>query len=597
MIDASTVLYSMDIRWERDVVAARQRARQIADQLGFDVQEQTRVATACSEIARNAFQYAAGGKVDFLLQMDPPQQFVIVVSDHGKGIADAKRILDGRYRSPSGMGLGIIGAKRLMDSFEIESDATGTRVSMAKKLPRKASAIRQEQLTRILNVLTSEQVDDIVAELQQQNRELLRTLEQLRLRQAELDRLNRELDDTNRGVVALYAELDERAGVLQRTSELKSHFLSNMSHEFRTPLNSIISLSQLLLDRVDGVLAPEQEKQVSYIRQSADSLLELVNDLLDMAKIEAGKATVRVEEFSIEALFGALRGMLRPLTKSSNVKLLFESSPELPTLSTDETKVSQILRNFISNALKFTVCGEVRVSAHRGPYDTIVFDVADTGIGLAAKDLDYIFEEFTQIENPMQIGTKGTGLGLPLTRKFAELLGGRVQVKSELGKGAVFSAILPRIYHEQETQTPVQRVGAVSDGRPQILIVDDDEISRYLLRSLIGGNFHVRAAENGADALRLIVENPPDVVFLDLVMPELSGFEVLNSAKSDPRTASVPIVIHTSMVLDGAQREQLLQQAVAIVPKHSVSREESISHIREALRLAGVDPAQPGESK
>lgn len=262
-------------------------------------------------------------------------------------------------------------------------------------------------------------------EVQQQNRELLRTLEELRARQTELAQLNRELEDTNRGVVALYAELDERADYLQRASELKTRFLSNMSHEFRTPLNAILSLSRLLLDHSDGELSTEQEKQVTFIQRSAEDLSVLVNDLLDLARVEAGKIVVRAGEFEVSTLFSALRGMLRPMLVGNSVDLVFEDTAGLPVMYTDESKISQILRNFISNALKFTERGEVRVSAAlTEDGQAVLFSVADTGIGIASEDHELIFEEWTQVDSPLQRKAKGTGLGLPLSRKLSELLGG-----------------------------------------------------------------------------------------------------------------------------------------------------------------------------
>ena len=192
----------------------------------------------------------------------------------------------------------------------------------------------------------------------------MRTLEELRARQDELAQLNRELDETNRGVVALYAELNDKADFLQRASELKSHFLSNMSHEFRTPLNSILALSQILFDRMDGDLSREQEKQVTFMRGSAQDLTDLVNDLLDLAKVEAGKVTIRAANFKADGL----RRAARHVAAVAGAELFGESgvrgSPDFPELYTDEAKVSQVLRNFISNALKFTERGEVRISAH-----------------------------------------------------------------------------------------------------------------------------------------------------------------------------------------------------------------------------------------
>ena len=180
--------------------------------------------------------------------------------------------------------------------------------------------------------------------MREQNRELIQALEDIRKREEESRELTRELGDTNRGVVALYAELDERNEQLRKASELKTRFLSNMSHEFRTPLNSILALSRLLLDRIDGDLAPEQERQVGYIRRSAEALLEMVNDMLDLAKVEAGKVDVRPIPFTVPDLFGALRGALKPLLTNPSVELVFEAAKECPELYTDEAKVSQILR-------------------------------------------------------------------------------------------------------------------------------------------------------------------------------------------------------------------------------------------------------------
>ena len=265
-----------------------------------------------------------------------------------------------------------------------------------------------------------------------------------------MERLNQELEDINRGMVTLYTELDEKAKELRHADEMKTRFLSNMSHELRTPLNSIFALSSLLLDRADGELTSEQEKQVDFIRKEAASLSELVNDLLDSAKIQAGKAELHPLEFEAANLFSALRGMLRALLVNESVKLVFEEPEGVPLLYTDEAKVSQILRNFISNALKFTERGEVRVSTR---YDedggTVTFSVNDTGVGIGPQDQERIFEEFTQLENPAQSQFKGTGLGLPLCRKLAELLGGRIDLESELGVGSKFSLTLPLRYQPE----------------------------------------------------------------------------------------------------------------------------------------------------
>jgi signal transduction histidine kinase len=434
-------LIRIDLRSERDVVACRQLARRIAAGIGFDTQDQTRISTAVSEIARNAQRYARGGSVTFSIS-DEESMLGVEVRDTGPGITDLDSILRGKYVSTTGMGLGLIGVQRLMDEFDVKTGPSGTTVSFCKKLGRLPPP--RAVLQKLSDEIRRELDPNPMEELQRQNNELMRALDELRNKQLELADLNRELEDTNRGVVALYAELDEKAVALQRASEAKSRFYSSMSHEFRTPLNSIISLSRLLLDRLDGDLTGEQERQVKLIQRSARELSEIVDDLLDLAKIEAGKIPVRPHAFSVGHLFGALRGVLRPLVEKATVQLDFDEAHANEQLFTDESKLTQILRNFISNALKYTEHGQVHVSVKLEPDDRMCFSVRDTGIGIAEKDIERIFEEFAQVENPLQRKVKGTGLGLPLSRRLAELLGGHVSVESELGKGSNFSVTIPR---------------------------------------------------------------------------------------------------------------------------------------------------------
>ena len=309
----SAPILTIALRTERDVVQARQRARELAALLGFDNQDQIRLATATSEMARNAFRYAKDGKVTFNVGAEPPQHLEVSVSDSGPGIEKLDEIMEGRYRSETGLGMGIIGTKRLMDHFSIKSQPSGTSVEMSKRLPRGVGLLTGTSVHEISQTLRAREPENPYGEIERQNQELLKTLQELRSRQDELMLLNRELEDTNRGVVALYAELDERADYLRRASELKTKFLSNVSHEFRTPLNSIISLARLLMQRMDGDLSGEQEKQVRYIESSARDLQEMVNDLLDLAKAEAGKIKIRTKEFEVDELFSALKGMLKPL--------------------------------------------------------------------------------------------------------------------------------------------------------------------------------------------------------------------------------------------------------------------------------------------
>ncbi|UQS16046.1 sensor histidine kinase KdpD [Pseudomonas sp. HS6] len=261
--------------------------------------------------------------------------------------------------------------------------------------------------------------------------------------QSETAALREELDETNQGVLALYAELDTQAEQLRQASDLKSRFLSYMSHEFRTPLGSILSINSLLADELDGPLSPEQHKQVAFVSTAARELSDMVDDLLDLAKIEAGRITISPAWFDMFDLFAALRGMFRPIVDASAVDLIFEEPVGLPRLYTDDKKLAQILRNFISNSLKFTTRGEVRVSARLEGQDKVRFAVSDTGIGIAPELHGALFEDFSQVDSPLQKRLRGTGLGLSLCKRFAALLGGEVGMDSAPGVGSTFFVIIP----------------------------------------------------------------------------------------------------------------------------------------------------------
>jgi signal transduction histidine kinase/CheY-like chemotaxis protein len=544
-------LLTIAIRHEQDVVVARQRAREIARIVGFDGQDQTRIATAVSEIVRNAFRYAKGGKVEFALEgASTPQLLLIRVRDQGPGIADLAHVMSGQYQSTTGMGVGILGAHRLMDQVEIDSKpGVGTDVLLTKILPARAPLINQAHFTRITSQLSTSVTGDPLGELQEQNRELVRALGELRERQDELMNLNRELEDTNRGVVALYAELDEKADHLRRADEMKSRFLSNMSHEFRTPLNSIRALSRLLLDRVDGDLSLEQSKQVGFISKASEDLTALVDDLLDLAKIEAGKIEVRPIEFSVGNLFSALRGMLRPLLVGDAVRLIFDEPDAAMTLFNDEGKVSQILRNFISNAIKFTEAGEVRVSAQLSEdRRTVSFCVSDTGIGIAPEDQGRIFDEFTQLHSPLQGRVKGTGLGLPLCRRLAHLLGGDVSVNSERGVGSVFTATVVANF-EVSGATASQPVDTTVElGRSPVLVLDDDAETRLIYeKHLRDSRYQPLSARNLREARELMKRTRPQAILLDIQLRGEDTWRWLSELKSDPATASIPVIVVTSV--------------------------------------------------
>ena len=556
-------LATVRIAAEHDVVSARQRARDIAAALGFDVTGQTRLATAVSEIARNAFAYGGGGHVEFAIEgtTTPPALLIVRVSDRGPGIARLGEVLSGRYRSAAGMGLGIVGARRLVDHFDIVSTAAGTTVALKKLVPRR-TPLSSVEIAEIVRAQAARSPATAIEEVQQQNQELLRTLEELQARQEEVERINRELEDTNRGVVALYAELDERADHLRRADELKTRFLSNMTHEFRTPVNSILALARLLAERLDS--PADQKDEIYYIRRSAQQLSDLVDDLLDIAKVEAGKIEVHPAPFEVPSLFGALRGMLRPLLLNQSLNLIFEEPVGIPPVFSDESKVSQILRNFISNALKYTERGEVRVCARfESASQTVTFEVSDTGIGIAEADLPEIFHDFVQIKHPLQRKTKGTGLGLPLSKRLAELLDGSIEATSTIGVGSTFAVRLPLVH------SSVKRQGAhgmVEPGRVAVLAIEDsDEDALLLERALTSTRYQLIPARSLAAAETALATIQPAAVLLDIRLHGRDSWSLLARLKRDDTTGRIPVII-TSQLPDAQKGLALGADAYGIKP-------------------------------
>ncbi len=581
------LLHSVVLRDERDVVNARQRARFISGLLGFDHPDQIRIATAVSEIARNAFRYARDGAVAFSVDTDAGK-FWTRVTDHGSGIPHLETVLSGSYRSTTGMGKGILGTKRLMDEFVIDSTGLGTSVEFAKSLPLHGATLDEADMQRLVFQINHQHPVSPVEELQVQNRELLRTFNELRERKDELDRINSELQDTNRGVVALYAELDERADYLRRASELKSSFLSNMSHEFRTPLNSMLALTRMLLDRMDGDLTPEQEQQIRFIQKSAKELAEMVDDLLDLAKVEAGRLEIKAKSFAIEDMFGALRGMLKPLLAESSLTLSFEVEPGLPLLYTDEQKVSQILRNFISNAIKFTPSGEVVVFA-RPHGDTVEIAVRDTGIGITESDLPLIFEEFSQVDSSVQRKVKGTGLGLPLSKKFAEMLGGSVTVTSIVGAGSTFSLKVPVNLPGVSPAVEVSLLRIEPDKKFVLIVEDNVETALTYSRYLDSAGFQSQTVGTVAGAEAVLDQVRPSAIILDVMLSAESTWDYLRRLKASPNPIPVLVMSSTDDVhrIYGAGADAYLSKP--FVPEDMIRRIHEITHEKPRARILIVD--------
>jgi signal transduction histidine kinase/CheY-like chemotaxis protein len=371
--------------------------------------------------------------------------------------------------------------------------------------------------------------------------------------------LSDELEQTNRGVVALYAELDEKSERLRAASESKDRFWANVSHELRTPLNSIIGLTRLLAEPgPDGtVLDPERLYQTELIRNSGGTLLILVNDLLDVAKAESGQLHVDPAQVDLPALLGRLRGLARPMAEGKPVEVIVgaDGDPNTPvTILTDEVALTSILRNLLSNGIKYTDHGEVRLSVRvAGP--RLEISVADTGIGIPAGLHEHVFEEFYQVPG---IRRGGTGLGLPYARRLAAILGGDLTLTSEAGAGTTVVLGLP-------LRTPA--VGTV-------LIADDDAAFRGVLRGLLDGLAgRVLEAGDGREALALLAEDQVDLVLADMRMPGMDGTALLARLP-----ASVPAIVVTGADVLPPPR------AAAVLRKDELTRERLEFTLRRVIR-------------
>ena len=552
-----TVIGRLPIKSSNDILIARQRVRDAAAQLGFDHLDQVQLATGVSEIGRE-IATSGGGELVIWISSTRPRRLVIAATG-----------IDCGEDSASAAAPGVSAARRLLGPpIDQGSDEWGCTFS--RLIPKSASI---EPVARSMTGGTT----DPYQELQRQDTEVLRLLEQVRLREAELVSLKQEVEETNRGVLALYSELDDKAEALRQVSNERSRFLSNVTHELRTPLSSILALCRLLVTEDGAPLADDQLKQVGYIQKSAQDLIDFVSDLLDLAKIEAGKISVRSVPFEVDEVLAALRGMFRPLSMEANVRLIFEST-NVPTLVTDEYKVSQILRNLISNAVKFTEKGEIRVSALHDPEtDEVVLSVADTGLGIATDDLGSIFDEFVQVDTGRGRRERSSGLGLPLSRSLAELMGGSITVESEVGVGSTFTLRLPRTLALQVARP------ASESGIGYVLVVDDDQISRYVVKEqLERRGWRVIEATDGEIALRLAREGDCRVIVSDLVMPGMSGFELLDRLGEDPSTAAIPVVVRTSLPMSEIDAGYL-SRATGVFSKHDDSIQLVVDRIAASI--------------
>ncbi len=422
--------------------------------------------------------------------------------------------------------------------------------------------------------------------LESQQVELEQTNDQLEEQTQTLQQQRDELDARNEALGMVHVQLEERADELLRASRYKSEFLANMSHELRTPLNSALILSKLLADNTEGNLSPEQVQFASSIYSSGNDLLTLINDILDLSKVEAGKLDIWPEDIPTSRLLEGLEQMFKPLAQSKGVELEIVARTDLPrTIVSDLARLQQILKNLLSNAIKFTEKGTVHIVAGLNGPGEVAFAVSDTGIGIAPNELQAIFDAFHQADGATNRKFGGTGLGLTISRDLAGLLGGTITVQSTPGTGSTFTLILPLTMpqaaadgeREPVTAAPPPRPAlpppaepaepALPDDRDQlrpnarkVLIIEDDPtFARILYTQGKELGFDCLLANSAQAGFDLALNTMPDAVMLDMKLPDQSGMTVLERLKEEPRTRHIPV-----HVISGIDSSHAALQAGAI---------------------------------
>jgi signal transduction histidine kinase/CheY-like chemotaxis protein/HAMP domain-containing protein len=476
-------------------------------------------------------------------------------------------------------------------------------ISLASIRPYSASEIRLVNdiwitlIARINGVLAFRKIHEFSETLEHQNRELTEKSRELVLQADELREQNIELDLQKR-------QLDE-------ANRLKTVFLSNMSHELRTPLNSVIALSGVLARRLNGTIPEEEYSYLDVIQRNGRHLLTLINDILDIARIESGREEISLRTFPVRELASTVLSTVEPQAQEKEITLKNKVSPDLPLITSDFAKCQHILENIVSNAVKFTEVGSVEITAGVSG-DEMRISVTDTGIGISEDHLKIIFDEFRQADETIARKYGGTGLGLAIALKYANLLSGSIDVTSVVGKGSTFTLRLPLAISVPLPGSPAA-TGGDTAVRPAtayhptqypgtgktILIVEDSEPAVIQIKDLlIPEGYHIRVARNGQEALEEINKELPDAVILDLMMPEVDGFTVLKMIRSDEKTVRLPVLILTAKHITKDELAFLKGNHIyQLIQKGDISRTHLLSAVGGMvsghLAQAVTEPAQP----
>ncbi|MCR6652213.1 MAG: response regulator [Cellvibrionaceae bacterium] len=531
-------------------------------------------------------------------------------------------------------------AERDLEFLRTVSANIGTTIEAALYRRRLQDALEQtQQLNEELQV-QQEELRTANEELEEQSRVLEESQALLENQKAELEQTNEKLveqaislDDKNRALNRAQEELEERAADLQKASKYKSEFLANMSHELRTPLNSSMILAKILAENGKGNLDQEQIQFARSIYSAGNDLLNLINDILDISKVEAGKLELRPEYIDLRRLTQDLELTFQPLAAQKRLELsMAVASPALSSIVTDRQRLEQILKNLMSNALKFTERGQISLAVEATADGRIAFAVTDTGIGIAPDQQEVIFEAFQQGEGGINRRYGGTGLGLSISRDLAALLGGDIQLHSTPGKGSTFTLYLPAELSVDQPQEPSQapvaaapvrtapaaiaeRVeaepsapshGAFADDRVNldtgeriVLVVEDDlDFARILYNLAHDMGYQCVVAANANEGMRLAAEFSPDAILLDIGLPDVSGMTVLQKLKRNSDTRHIPVhIISASDRMEAALQMGAVGYAVKPTTRESLQQmfekiEEKLTRKMKRVLLVEDDPLQ-----
>ena len=451
--------------------------------------------------------------------------------------------------------------------------------------------------TSYASLFATEKIRDLVEELQGKNLELRNQAEEMQIQAEELQQNSEELQEQN-------MELDLQKRQVEDANRLKSEFLSNMSHELRTPLNSIMALSSVLLMRTKNKLTDDEFNYIEVVERNGKQLLKLINDILDLAKIEAGKMDIQPKFVLLDSMLNVVKENLQPIADEKNITLNLTVPEKMPNIETDEIRLHQVFSNIIGNSVKFTEKGGVDISVK---FDTekVYIDVIDTGIGIPEDAIPHIFEEFRQLDGSASRKYEGTGLGLTIAYKMIKTLGGDITVKSKVGSGSTFIISLPIKWQEElflaEPVSFKQKITGSGvnmdpvvennlqkkpDGsKIRILLVDDNEIAVLQVKSVLENEgYLVDVASGGQEALDYLSRTVPEGIILDLMMPGIDGFQVLDSIRSKRVSRKLPVLILTAKDLSKQDLAKLsVNNIQQLISKGDVDKEELLFKVKLML--------------